>query len=149
MNEAGEAISEIQAQDMSAFGLPGISPNHLGPRQQPLDRRDSKRMKGIDCDSVCDSVSEVYDLTSDKLSYSSIVHHKQNKTGLVIIMKVIEELLERAPRCACLRSYVFGGCAVAQCDYDHDNAPLTDEQRLQVLRRARDLILAGKASSIV
>ena len=92
-------------------------------------------------------VSGGYDLTSAELSYSGIVYHKQNKIGLVVILRVIEELRGGAPRRACLRSCVFGGCSVAQCDYDHDNAPLTDEQRLQVLRRARDLVLAGKATS--
>ena len=41
MNEAGEAISEIQAQDMSAFGLHGIrqSFDYLEPHQQLADRR--------------------------------------------------------------------------------------------------------------
>ena len=91
-------------------------------------------------------VSGEYDLTSAELSYSGIIRHKQNKIGLVVILRVMQELRGRTPQRACLRSCVFGGCTVAQCDYDHDRAPLTDEQRLKVLRRARDLILAGKAT---
>ena len=91
-------------------------------------------------------VSGEYDLTSAELSYSGIIRHKQNKIGLVVILRVMQELRGRTPQRACLRSCVFGGCTVAQCDYDHDRAPLTDEQRLKVLRRTRDLILAGKAT---
>ena len=93
-------------------------------------------------------VSGEYDLTSAELSYSGIIRHKQNSTGLVIILRVMEQIRVEAPRGVCIRSYVFEGCQGAECNYDHDKPPLADEQRLQVLRRARDLILAGKATSI-
>ena len=93
-------------------------------------------------------VSGEYDLTSAELSYSGIIRHKQNSTGLVIILRVMEQIRVEAPRGVCIRSYVFEGCQGTECNYDHDKPPLADEQRLQVLRRARDLILAGKATSM-
>ena len=37
-------------------------------------------------------VSGEYDLTSAELSYSGIIRHKQNKIGLVVILKAMQEL---------------------------------------------------------
>ena len=146
MNEAGEAISEIQAQDMSAFGLPGRSYcNYGGAAEQGTGDYSPKKSKR-EHKNIPD-VSSGHELTSPELSYDGIIRNEKNNTGMNVLLTAIREHGHDLPKSDCLRHRVFGGCSVPSCTFKHDNAPFTDDQRLQFLKRTRDLILAGKATS--
>ena len=92
-------------------------------------------------------VSSGHELTSPELAYDGIIRNVKNNTGMNVLLTAIREHGHDLPKSDCLRHRVFGGCSVPSCTFKHDNAPFTDDQRLQFLKRTRDLILAGKATS--
>ena len=136
----------MQAQDRPAFGLPGLGRsycNYGGAAEQGTgDYKKSKR----DHKNIPD-VSSGHELTSPELAYDGIIRNEKNNTGMNVLLTAIREHGHDLPKSDCLRHRVFGGCSVPSCTFKHDNAPFTDDQRLQFLKRTRDLILAGKATS--
>ena len=90
-------------------------------------------------------VSSKFNLTSSELSAEGLLQHSQNGRGMAPVLRAATLLKESVPARVCARHLLFGSCTVTDCSFDHSPTPWPDDKRLRVLRKARDIIVAGQS----
>jgi len=91
------------------------------------------------------AVSSQYNLTSNELSAEGLLQHSENTRGMAPVLRAASLLKEPVPARACARHLIFGSCTATDCSFDHSPTPWPDDKRLRVLRKARDIIVAGRS----
>ena len=91
------------------------------------------------------AVSSQYGLVSNELSAEGLLRHSLNSCGLAPVLRAATLLQTPVPARVCARHLLFGSCTATGCSFDHLPTPWPDDKRLRILRKARDIIVAGQS----
>ena len=153
----GRTTSGYASSAKRGIIVAGHSANAHGPKRKRLQITSARGNSGgdngsdggasttgtLDPAAAAPAVSSQYDPASNELSAEGLLQHPFNSRGLAPVLRAATFLQTPVPARVCGRYMLFGNCTTTGCSFDHSATPWPDDKRLRILRKARDIIVAG------
>ena len=99
-------------------------------------------------------LEEPFEEKSDsELDFEELEDDLVERTKIAMVLgafevEITDLVMSNIDNRVCARHLLFGSCTVTDCSFDHSPTPWPDDKRLRVLRKARDIIVAGQSIDV-